>query len=85
MTDMSVDMVYESPMIGGMAKSTGLAAIMRKSVKDQGLSTYVLARDSGVNIAVIVRFLNGTRGITLDTASKLCDVLGLTLLPRPEK
>ena len=85
MADMPFDIVHDSGMIGRMAKSVNLASIMRKAVKDQGLSTYVLARDSGVNIAQIVRFLNGTRGINLDTASKLCGVLGLTLAPRSEK
>lgn len=71
--------------IAAMRKSSDLAAIIRKAVKDQELSTYVLARDSGVNIAVIVRFLNGTRGITLETASKLCHTLDLTLVSRREK
>lgn len=36
-------------------------------------------------IASLSRFLKGERSITLDTASKIADVLGLTLIPEKAK
>lgn len=38
-----------------------------------------LAKLSGVSQPVISRFVNGSRGITLDTASRLAQSLGLKL------
>jgi len=63
---------------------TNLEKQLRSAVKDSGLTTYRLAKDSGVSQPVLSRFLNGKRGITLATASKLANVLGLELRPPKE-
>jgi len=60
---------------------TDLAADIRREIKRQGLSKYRVALDAGIDRAVAVRFINGERGLTLDTASKVCDMLGLELRP----
>jgi DNA-binding phage protein len=44
-----------------------------------GRSLYVLAKDSGVNSAILGRFIKGERDLRLKTASKLCMILGLDL------
>ena len=44
-------------------------------------SLYAIAQASGIAAPVLQRFVNGERGITLDTAGKLAAYLGLTLLP----
>lgn len=44
-----------------------------------GRSMYRLALDSGVNSAVLLRFVNGERDMNLRTADKVCRVLGLEL------
>jgi|GEM_PF-2137128 len=58
---------------------TDLAATIRKAVKDSGLTPYRIATDADVDRSIMTRFVNGQRGLTLDTASRLCDVLGLVL------
>ena len=52
---------------------------LRRAIKDSGLTIYRLAKDSGVSQAVLSRFVNGKRGITLTTASKLAKKLNLEL------
>lgn len=58
---------------------------IRAAAKRYG-TPYALARDSGVNSAVVGRFLKGERDVTLATAEKLCNALGLELQParRPQ-
>lgn len=57
------------------------AEMIRATVEARGLTAYALARDSGVNSAVVGRFLKGERDVTLTTAEKLCRALGLELRP----
>ena len=45
------------------------------------MSRFALSKDSGVGYAAIHGFVRGERDLTLATASKLCDVLGLGLKP----
>ena len=61
---------------------TNLEQQLRSAVKDSGLTIYRLAKDSGVSQPVLSRFLNGKRGITLATAAKLANALGLELRPK---
>jgi len=53
------------------------------SVKDylitNGISSYKLSKKSTVSEATISQFINGKRGITLDTACKLADALEIPL------
>ncbi len=53
---------------------------IRAAAKRYG-TPYALARDSGVNSAVVGRFLKGERDVTLTTAEKLCRALKLELRP----
>lgn len=62
-------------------QKTDLAADIRRAIKERGLSAYRVAKDSGIDRAVAVRFINGERGLTLDTASRICGMLGLELRP----
>jgi DNA-binding phage protein len=54
---------------------------LQEAVNATGQSLYSIAQASGVAAPVLQRFINGERGITLDTASKLARYLGLGLLP----
>ncbi len=58
-----------------------LASQLRAAIAATGQSLYAVARGSGVAPPVLQRFVNGERGITLDTAGKLATYLGLALLP----
>ena len=52
---------------------------MRKAVKDSGLTRYTVAKRAGVDVSVLLRFVAGQRTITMQTAGRLADFLGLEL------
>ena len=58
-----------------------LSEQLRQAVRDSGLTPYRIATDAGVDRAVMTRFVNRDRGLTLDTASRITDYLGLELRP----
>jgi len=58
-----------------------LARQLQAAIKATGDSLYSIAHGSGVPAPVLQRFVNGERGITIDTAGKLAAYLGLALLP----
>ena len=68
-------------------KGAGDAPLTRQlqaAIAATGQSLYAVAQASGIAAPVLQRFVNGERGITLETASKLADYLGLSLLPSRE-
>lgn len=69
---------------GSMSKRkrrVDLAEQFRTAFTDSGLSRFKLARRAGVSYATVYRFMSGERSVTLDTASKLAEVLGLEMRP----
>ena len=58
---------------------------LRRAIRRSGLSPYRVATDAEVDRSVMTRFLNGDRGITLATASRICGVLGIELRRLPLK
>jgi len=54
---------------------------LQAAIAATGKSLYAIAQASGVAAPVLQRFVNGERGITLETAGKLAAYLGLALLP----
>lgn len=61
-------------------KSIDLAAIIRKAMKQDGRTVYAFARDSGLPVSGVQRFTKGG-GMSLSSASHLCNILGLELRP----
>jgi len=55
---------------------------LRQAIKASGVSMYELARQVGIAESVLSRFLGGKQGITLATADRLADVLGVGLVAR---
>ena len=53
-----------------------------EAIKASGLTLTRLAEIADVSEGMLSRFVNGKRGVTLTTASKLCEVLGLELRPK---
>ena len=64
---------------------TYLEKQLKTAIAKSGLSVYRLAKDSGVSQPVLCRFVNGQRGITLATASRLVETLGLELVEKKRK
>ena len=58
-----------------------ISGSLKKAIKSYPGSQYALAAASGVDGAVISRFMNGHRSLTLGSADALGVVLGLTLKP----
>ncbi len=58
---------------------------LQAAIAATGQSLYSIAQASGVPAPVLQRFVNGQRGITLETAGKLAEYLGLALLPQPRR
>ena len=57
----------------------GVSIAVHCRIRDSGQTEYAIAKGSGVNQSVVNRFVNGERGISLDTAAKLCEYLDLDL------
>ena len=62
-----------------------LARQLQAALAATGQSLYAIAQASGVAGPVLQRFMNGERGITLETAGRLAAYLGLVLLPDPHR
>jgi hypothetical protein len=62
-----------------------LARQLQAAIAATGQSLYSIAQASGVAAPVLQRFVNGERGITLETAGKLASYLELALLPETRK
>jgi plasmid maintenance system antidote protein VapI len=60
-------------------QSTGLGDQLRAAFVESGLSRFAWAKKAGVSYAMVFHFVAGDRTITLDSASKLADVLGMEL------
>ncbi len=57
-----------------------LIKVLQKAIKDDGRTLYAVAKDAGLRYSVVHRFARGERvGISLVTAAKLCQTLGLEL------
>ena len=72
----------------GWRKGAGdvpLAQQLQAAIAATGQSLYAIARASGVAAPVLQRFVNGQRGITLETAGRLAAYLGLALMPEPRR
>ena len=68
---------YDSSM---NTKRINLAVTIRRAMKRDGRTVYAFARDTGLPVSGVQRFAKGG-GMNLDSASRLCEVLGLDLLP----
>jgi len=68
----------------GWRKGAGdvpLARQLQAAIAATDQSLHAIAQASGVAPPVLQRFVNGERGITLETAGKLAAYLGLSLMP----
>ena len=63
------------------SSSRGLVDELREAILNCGQTEYRVAKESGVAQPILNRFLHGERGVSLETAAKVCKYLGLHLAP----
>lgn len=56
-----------------------LSSVLQREISSCGVSVRQTARASGVNHAVLLRFVSGERTITLETADRLAGHFGYVL------
>jgi plasmid maintenance system antidote protein VapI len=57
---------------------------IRATFMESGMSRFELSQRADVSYAVVHRFIAGDRDLTLRTASRLAEALGLELRPKKE-
>ena len=62
-------------------KPADLAEQLRQALRDCGHTQYEISKGSGIDRAMLVRFLTHERDIRMKTAGKLAAFLGLELVP----
>jgi plasmid maintenance system antidote protein VapI len=61
-------------------KPEGIVETLREAIVSSGLTHYSLGKAAGVAPAQIDRFVAGERDLTLTTAARLAEALGLVLV-----
>jgi transcriptional regulator with XRE-family HTH domain len=56
---------------------------LREAIRRRGLTAYKVAKDAGVSHTIVQRFLDGDRGLNLDSADKIARTLRLRLVEDP--
>ncbi len=58
---------------------------LKDAIAKSGQSRYALSCASGVEQSALSRFMSGERGLSLESAARLADVLGLELRPKKSR
>ena len=61
--------------------SEPISRVLRDTIHERGLTAYAAAKQAGVSVDAVQRFLNEERGLNLTTADKLAGALHLSLCP----
>ena len=56
-----------------------------RDIIEQGPSRYRIAKESGVDASQLLRFMNGTGGLTTDSLDKIGDILKLRITSELEQ
>jgi hypothetical protein len=52
---------------------------LRQAIRDSELTRYSISESTGIDQATLCRFLQGTRGMSLDSVDRLAECLGLEI------
>ena len=58
---------------------------LKRVIRDCGETRYALAKRTGTDQSTFTRFLNGTRGLSMEAIDRLFDALDLEIKPRKRK
>ena len=62
-----------------------MSEALRRAIRDSGQSLYAIARDTGLQLHSVSRFLRGQTSLRLDLADRLAQHFGLELRPAKPK
>ena len=55
---------------------------LRRAVEQSGQTRYAISKATGIPASVLSRFVAGGRGLRSENIDRLCDYLGLVLVPK---
>src|SRR5262245_43247436 len=67
------------------AGEKGLIAQLKEAIRTSDKTLYRVAKESGVGLSPLYRFMAGERGLNIQAVEKLCDALDLQLVPKHPK
>ncbi len=67
--------------MGSRKKKRPVSGALRENIRKRGLTAYATAKQAGVSVDAVQRFLNEERGLSLMTVDKIAVALDLTLCP----
>jgi site-specific DNA-methyltransferase (adenine-specific) len=67
-----------------LSPDNGWRSLIASRIRAMGWSYGRLGRESGVDPAVVQRYVKGERDVTAATAERLCEALGLLVVPREQ-
>jgi DNA-binding phage protein len=62
-----------------------ITELLQDAIRESGTSRYRISRTSGVDQAVLCRFLKGQSSLSFETADRILDALGLEVVIRPRR
>jgi hypothetical protein len=57
---------------------------LRQAVERSGLSRYSIWQQTGIDQGSLSKFMDGERGLGMESIDKLADLLGLHIVAKPE-
>jgi transcriptional regulator with XRE-family HTH domain len=64
-----------------MATGMSMTEVLRRAIRESGLTMLTIAEDTGIQRASLIRFARGDQSLRLDVADKLAAYFGLRLTP----
>ena len=58
---------------------------IQEAIRSGGMSRYAISKATGIDQALLCRFLKGQSSMALETVDKVLDALGLEIVIRPRR
>jgi predicted transcriptional regulator len=65
--------------------NTPFSETLRQAVRDSELTRYAISQRTGIAQSTLCKFIQGERGLSLESIDLLMDVLGLEAKPRRKR
>lgn len=57
---------------------------LRQAIERSGVSRYSIWQQTGIDQGTLSKFMDGERGLSIESIDKLADLLGLHIITKPE-